>query len=425
MFSLQILKMLKILNLSHSPHLKQTPDFSKLPNLEKLILKDCPSLSMLHDSIGHLHKLFLLDLEDCVGLHSLPRNIYRLKCLKTLILYGCLNIEKLEEDIEQMESLTTLIAPTIKQVPYSLVRLKSILNLSVYGHEGLARCVIPSLFQSWMSPTNNPLPHAMTNMGMPSSILSNMLNSIPVSSTVPSSVRKQQSLLLKDRLEILDSFRATNCTDISTIKKCLEHLLIQIGKNSQVFCTLSKRVSQGLNLTKHSDDCILPGDNYPYWLTFKGEGACVKFELPPVNGHDLLKGMTICFVYYPSGDLENKAYESCIICLMIINYTKATTLLYTEDNLKSLEEAEMKEIISNLEPNDQVEVKAAFGNGFTVKKMAVYLMYSESFDKQMEPSTSEAVNLTGTKRKCGEEEEEAYQSTKARKATKFLLHHFL
>ncbi|XP_028751304.1 TMV resistance protein N-like [Neltuma alba] len=344
----QILKMLKILNLGHSPHLRQTPDFSKLPNLEKLILKDCPSLSMLHDSIGQLHKLFLLDLEDCVGLHSLPRSIYRLKCLKTLILSGCLNIEKLEEDIEQMESLTTLVAPTIKKVPYSLVRLKSIFNLSVNGHEGLARCVIPSLYQSWMSPTNNPLPR-------------------------------------------------TNCMDIS-----------------------------GLNLAKYSGDCILPGDIYPYWLTFKGEGASVKFELPPVNGHDHLKGMTICFAYIPSGDLENKASGSCIICLMIINYTKASTLLYTEDKLKSLEEAEMKEIISNLKPNDQVEVKAVFGDGFTVKKTVVYLMYSESFDEQMEPSTSEAVNLSGTKHKCEEEEEEeAYQSTKRRKATKFLLQHFL
>ncbi|KAI9071731.1 hypothetical protein K1719_046308 [Acacia pycnantha] len=156
------LEMLKILNLSHSAYLEQTPDFSKLPNLEKLILKDCPSLSTIHHSIGLLDQLLVLDLEDCVGLLNLPRNIYRLKCLKTLILSGCVRIAKLEEDIEQMESLTTLIAPTIEEVPFSI--------------------------------------------------------------------------------------------------------------NSQVFDTLSKRVSQALNLTKYSDDCILPNENYPYWLTFKGKG---------------------------------------------------------------------------------------------------------------------------------------------------------
>ncbi|RDX67768.1 TMV resistance protein N, partial [Mucuna pruriens] len=40
----QVLRWLKILNLSHSKYLTETPDFSKLPSLEKLILKDCPSL---------------------------------------------------------------------------------------------------------------------------------------------------------------------------------------------------------------------------------------------------------------------------------------------------------------------------------------------------------------------------------------------
>ncbi|XP_028763095.1 putative disease resistance protein At4g11170 [Neltuma alba] len=367
----QLLESLKILNLSHSPHLVQTPDFLKLPNLEELILKDCPSLDTIHHSIGLHHKLLLLNLENCIGLRSLPRNIYRLKCLKTLILSGCKNIEKLEEDIEQMESLTILVAPTLKQVPYSLVRLRSILYLSVCGHEGLSNHVIPSLYRSWMSPTNNPLPLIPSRAGMPSSILWDMLYSIHSPSTIPSTVPKQQSLLLEDGLEISDSLCATNCMDISILKNCLEHLLINIGKNPQVFCTLSKKISQ--NLTKYGDDCILPGDNYPYWLTFKDEGTFVKF--------------------------------------------KATALLYTEDELKSLKEEKMKEIISNLEPDDQVEVKAVFGNGFTVKKTAVYLMYCESIDKQMEPSTSEAVNLTGTKHNC-EEEYEACESTRPRKAMK-------
>ncbi|KAH1069166.1 hypothetical protein GLYMA_03G088000v4 [Glycine max] len=40
----QDLASLKILNLSHSKYLTETPDFSKLRNLEKLILKDCPRL---------------------------------------------------------------------------------------------------------------------------------------------------------------------------------------------------------------------------------------------------------------------------------------------------------------------------------------------------------------------------------------------
>ncbi|KAI9073637.1 hypothetical protein K1719_044402 [Acacia pycnantha] len=393
----QLLKKLKILNLSYSPNLVRTPDFSKLPNLEKLILKDCLSLSKIDDSIGVLDKLLLLDLENCIGLQSLPKSIYRLRCLKILILSGCVNIEKLEEDIEQMESLTTLIAPTIKQVPFSLVRLKNISHLSICGHEGLSHHVIPSLFRSWMSPTKSPLPLSLTHVGMPSSILRKMLNIIRgLTSTIPRSKSKQQNLLLDEGLEISDSFCATNCMDISRLEDFLGHHFIQIGKNTEVFHTLSEIVSQGLNLTNYSDDCILPGDNYPYWLTFKGEGASVKFEVPPIKGCDHLKGMAICCVYFPLGDLDNQACESCIIGIIIVNYTKKTTLYKEEDKLASLEEAERKEIISNLESDDEVEVKAVVRNGFTLKKMGVYLIYNESFDEQM-PSTS------GTKHKCEEE----------------------
>ncbi|KAG4938632.1 hypothetical protein JHK86_044773 [Glycine max] len=45
----QVLQWLKILNLSHSKYLTATPNFSGLPSLEKLILKDCPSLSKNND----------------------------------------------------------------------------------------------------------------------------------------------------------------------------------------------------------------------------------------------------------------------------------------------------------------------------------------------------------------------------------------
>ncbi|KAL5134091.1 TMV resistance protein N [Glycine soja] len=46
---LKVLERLKILNLSHSKYLTKTPDFSGLPSLEKLILKDCPRLRKNND----------------------------------------------------------------------------------------------------------------------------------------------------------------------------------------------------------------------------------------------------------------------------------------------------------------------------------------------------------------------------------------
>ncbi|KEH29017.1 disease resistance protein RPV1 isoform X2 [Medicago truncatula] len=166
----QMLENLKILNLSHSLDLTETPDFSYLPNLEKLVLKNCPSLSTVSHSIGSLHKLILINLRGCTGLRKLPRSIYKLKSLETLILSGCSMIEKLEEDLEQMESLITLIADktAITKVPFSIVRMKSIGYISFCGFEGFSRDVFPSLIRSWMSPSNNVISLVQTSVSMSS-----------------------------------------------------------------------------------------------------------------------------------------------------------------------------------------------------------------------------------------------------------------
>ena len=137
-YLLQVLPWLKFLNLSHSKNLTETPDFSKLTSLEKLILKNCPSLCKVHQSIGDLHNLILINLKGCTSLRNLPREVYKLKSVKILILSGCSKIDKLEEDIVQMESLTTLIADNtvVKQVPFSIVSSKSIGYISLCGFEG-------------------------------------------------------------------------------------------------------------------------------------------------------------------------------------------------------------------------------------------------------------------------------------------------
>ncbi|XP_028751286.1 TMV resistance protein N-like [Neltuma alba] len=400
----------------------------QLPNLEKLILKDCPSLATIHNTIGHLGKIHLINLKDCTGLCSLPRSIYELKCLKTLILSGCLMIKKLEEDIEQMDSLSTLIADNtaITEVPISLVRSKSIGYISVCGYQGLARHVFPSLIWSRMSPTNNPLSLIPRYACTPSSIFLCENNcSISCPSSIHDNLLKPQSLSLectseneakvnRDATKILDSLCAISSrdmaktpntskileiessvladhhsqVDISRPNECLRHLLIHIGNNDQVTNALSESILQGLTVRDDGDDCVLPGDKYPYWQCFKGEGASVKFKVPLVSSHEL-KGMTVCCEYHPSGDLGNVDIDS-FITMVITNYTKTTTLLYGRGVVTSFEEANWKEIISNLDSNEQVHIIILFGNGFIVKRTAIYLKYDESFDELIEdpPSSS-------------------------------------
>ncbi|KAI8546074.1 hypothetical protein RHMOL_Rhmol07G0088000 [Rhododendron molle] len=109
----KFLRLLKILNLSHSYNLAKTPDVSEVPNLERLVLKSRTSLIEVHESIGHLGRLVLLNLEDCKNLRNLPRSICMLKHLETLIVSGCSNLDGLPTNMGNMESLTVLMADGI------------------------------------------------------------------------------------------------------------------------------------------------------------------------------------------------------------------------------------------------------------------------------------------------------------------------
>ncbi|XP_028949599.1 disease resistance protein RPV1-like [Malus domestica] len=85
----RFLTRLKILNLSHSHGLWTTSDLSGLPNLEKLILKDCINLVEVDESIGNLGKLVFLNLKDCKSLMKLPKRMSMMRSLEELILTGC------------------------------------------------------------------------------------------------------------------------------------------------------------------------------------------------------------------------------------------------------------------------------------------------------------------------------------------------
>ncbi|CAL5401810.1 unnamed protein product [Camellia sinensis] len=85
-------------------------------NLQKVWegTKFLKSLKMLdlkvHESVGHLQRLVLLNLKDCKNLRKLPRSIVMLKFLETLDISGCSNVKELPLDIGTMNSLTKLNA---------------------------------------------------------------------------------------------------------------------------------------------------------------------------------------------------------------------------------------------------------------------------------------------------------------------------
>ncbi|KAM7465625.1 hypothetical protein LguiB_013187 [Lonicera macranthoides] len=98
----KVLLQLKFLNLCHSKRLVKTPNFTRLPNLERLILEGCVCLVEVCDTIRNLEKLALLNLENCKSLRKFP-NISMLKSLRTLILDGCSNIGESLKMVEANE----------------------------------------------------------------------------------------------------------------------------------------------------------------------------------------------------------------------------------------------------------------------------------------------------------------------------------
>ncbi|KAG2663174.1 hypothetical protein I3760_16G015400 [Carya illinoinensis] len=128
------LKNLKVLDLSDSQNLIQTPDFTGLSNLQRLILQGCTRLYEVHPSMEVLNRLVLLNLKDCLSLASLPYEI-NLESLKTVILSGCSSLIKFPKIGENMKRLSELYLDktAIEEVPLSIQNLTGLTLLNLSG----------------------------------------------------------------------------------------------------------------------------------------------------------------------------------------------------------------------------------------------------------------------------------------------------
>ncbi|KAK0592623.1 hypothetical protein LWI29_022439 [Acer saccharum] len=124
---------LKTIKLRNSLNLIETPDFTMVPNLEMLNLKGCTRLCKVHESVGVLKSLIVLNLEGCNSLQSFPSNVFSgLKSLKILNLQGCSKLHKFPKHLEELEHLEELYVggTAITQVPSSIARLTNLQKLS-------------------------------------------------------------------------------------------------------------------------------------------------------------------------------------------------------------------------------------------------------------------------------------------------------
>ncbi|XP_050114250.1 disease resistance protein RPV1-like isoform X7 [Malus sylvestris] len=380
-----LLDKLKILNLSHSHDLTQSPDFSKFPNLEKLILKDCKRLAKVHKSIGDLKSLVLVNLKDCETLKALPRSFYKLKSVKTLVLDGCSRFQSLSDHLGEMASLVTLYADgtAIKKVPPSIVRL-----------EKLERLSLSKLKCSLQLPSLQGL-RSLTSLILEDSNIEEVPNDI--GSSLPCLVELSlddnnfgslPSLSGLSKLLTLSLNGCGNLVKITDLPKSLGFLQTDDCSALERMPGLDNALNSGLSLSMITHNNVidfllkdstlqgwtgggtmsLAGRQIPTWFNHVNEGTQVSFEVPKEIGCNA-KALAVCLACVPLDYIS-----SCYI--YVINHTKGTSFCVELGDVFLIEEIiwlanlSLSETEFNLEESDLVHVIAHF----PVKKIGVRLV---------------------------------------------------
>ncbi|XP_042502099.1 disease resistance protein RUN1-like [Macadamia integrifolia] len=197
---IKLLKRLQILNLSHSRYLTKTPNLSEVTNLEELILEDCESLVEVHQSIGYLDKLIVLNLNNCHNLMKLPDSIGMLRSLEVLNLRGCSN---------QVQSTSWFSFPQCYLS--SLLRTKHTSMLLPASFSGL--CSLKSVNLNYCNLSEDTIPNDLWSLPLLKTLRldGNRL------CTLPDSIRL---------LSCLESLSLSNCRDLKLMRELPSSLKI-------------------------------------------------------------------------------------------------------------------------------------------------------------------------------------------------------
>ncbi|BFG40691.1 hypothetical protein CerSpe_269650, partial [Prunus speciosa] len=123
---------LKYADLSFSWELTSIPNFTRIPNLERLRLDGCKKLGEVHSSIAVLKKLKVLSLQNCKSIKSLPSKL-EMDSLEYFSLWGCSELKNIPEFGEHMQNLKWiyLCDTAIEQIPSSIEHLVGLAELNV------------------------------------------------------------------------------------------------------------------------------------------------------------------------------------------------------------------------------------------------------------------------------------------------------
>ncbi|KAM7481074.1 hypothetical protein LguiB_005657 [Lonicera macranthoides] len=344
----KVLQSLKVLNLSHSPRLTKTPDFSGVPNLEKLLLKDCQSLVKVGESIANLRRLTVLNLKNCKNLMKLPRSIDQIKSLRELIVCGCSNLELREAMWDTVDSLGMNLrnlltlslmnmnlsddafpknldtAPMVRHLylggnpiqslPNFIKDFWSLQTLDLSGCTRLEQISWPPIslqeltvtccsslkqitYETWVSP------QCINRDGCVN------LNYVQGSFRIEPVGEVNGDVLDNIGFFNLESMANTQVVIANTIVRSIKKLPLQIIYESGVFST------------------YFPHKEIPHWFSYKTNGSTISFTIPMSSCLEI-RGMSMYLVYTCSSD-SVLWYSSKAISLKINNKSNGVVVQYS------------------------------------------------------------------------------------------------
>ncbi|KAK4339838.1 hypothetical protein RND71_041300 [Anisodus tanguticus] len=448
----RVLPLVKIVNLSHSHSLLRTPDFSGLPMLEKLVLKDCVNLIEVHESIGTLEaRLIFLNIKNCRRLQKLPREICKLKVLKTLIISGCSNLVELPRDMWRMKCLKVFRA---NEIPMSQSTSKQNSKWHAFIQSWVSRPrKVPKL--SWVS-----LPKSLINLSLAGCNLSEdsfprdfsnllMLQDLNLSenpiSCLPDCIRTLsrinklelgsctmlKSLINLPRVHDLGvgyctslkrvtylsvgcrarTYHVNGCKELTdmegnfklevmggiekTMKSLILSMLDSVGSfELKMYNNSTNTESRGPVKALFENGMIsifLPGSKVPNWFCYKSAGATLSFTVP--SPPDLkIQGITVCSVY----TIDWKVWIAGIQFYVIIHNEQKNVKLIYSPTCYGLPEAQNKmlwfshwKFQSQLDAGDTLNVTVLTMDGFSIKEIGLHLMHGEQVDVVSDSNSQE------------------------------------
>ncbi|KAL6315926.1 hypothetical protein AAG906_013760 [Vitis piasezkii] len=394
---------LKSINLSHSKYLIQTPDFSGITNLERLVLEGCINLPKVHPSLGVLKKLNFLSLKNCKMLRRLPSSTCSLKSLETFILSGCSKFEEFPENFGNLEMLKELHADgiVVRVLPPSFFSMRNLEKLSFGGCKGPASA-------SWLWPKRSSnsicftVPSSSNLCSLKNLDLSycNISDGANVSglgflvslerlnlsgnnfATLPnmSGLSHLERLRLENckRLQALSqlpssirSLNAKNCTSLGTTE------LLNLLLTTKVPTPLRPRELESLDSTF---GVVIPGSRIPDWIRYQSSRNVIEADLP-LNWSTNCLGFALALVF---GGRFPVAYNDWFWARVFLDFGTCcrsikTHIAFPMENLVFAEDHVVLTFAPgqpSLSPHQVIHIKATFAitsvpNHYEIKRWVI------------------------------------------------------